>query len=48
MAVMPREKEACDLCQFAAVCRIQKWRLPMIAEEIRKADAQQAQPGSDK
>lgn len=41
IAVMPREKESCDYCDYAAVCRIQKWRLPLIAEEMRQARSAQ-------
>lgn len=36
--VQPREKQACDYCSYPAVCRIQKWRLPLIAEEIREKE----------
>ncbi len=39
--LMPR---LCDaFCPYPAVCRIQKWRLPLILEQIRSIDAQRGQ-----
>lgn len=38
IAVMPRDRQSCDYCPYPAVCRIQKWRLPLIAEEVRQAE----------
>lgn len=38
IAVMPRDRQSCDFCSYAEVCRIQKWRLPLIAEEVRQAE----------
>ena len=37
MPVRPRE--CSDHCPFPAVCRIQKWKLPMILDEIRAEDS---------
>lgn len=36
--VMPREKQSCDYCSYTPVCRIQKWRLPLIAEEVKQKE----------
>jgi ATP-dependent helicase/nuclease subunit B len=45
IAVQPRQ---CDsFCPYPSVCRIQKWRLPLIAQEIREADAK-LKPGEPK
>ena len=34
IAVRPRECP--DYCPYPSVCRIQKWRLPLILEEIKQ------------
>lgn len=35
MAVRPRTLKECDFCSYGPVCRIQKWRVPLIVEEIK-------------
>jgi ATP-dependent helicase/nuclease subunit B len=35
IAVRPRSKDACDFCSYSAVCRIEKWRVPLIVQEIK-------------
>lgn len=35
MQVRPRTLHGCDFCSYGPVCRIQKWRIPLIIEEIR-------------
>lgn len=40
---IPVKPRACEsFCPYSAVCRIEKWKLPVILEEIRKADALEA------
>ncbi|MBI3313744.1 MAG: exodeoxyribonuclease V subunit gamma [Candidatus Omnitrophica bacterium] len=31
----PRKIDECNYCSYASVCRIEKWRLPIIIEEIK-------------
>lgn len=36
MPVRPRTVRECDYCSYGPVCRIQKWQLPIIVEEIKE------------
>ncbi len=40
MPARPRTLHECDFCSYGPVCRIQKWRIPLILEEIRAEMAQ--------
>ncbi|HLD50044.1 MAG TPA: PD-(D/E)XK nuclease family protein, partial [bacterium] len=35
--VKPRSANECDFCSYDPVCRIQKWRVPLIIEEIKES-----------
>ncbi len=36
MPVRPRSVKECDFCSYGPVCRIQKWRVPLIVEELKE------------
>ncbi len=38
MNIEVKPRECLRFCSFAPVCRIQKWKLPMMLEEIKEAD----------
>jgi len=42
--VRPRDCE--KYCPYAALCRIEKWRIPVILQEIREADARAVGQGN--
>ncbi len=41
----PRTPEECKKCLYPGLCRIEKWRLPMIREEIRAEEAREETAG---
>lgn len=47
LVILVRPRDCEDFCPYPSVCRIEKWRLPLILQEIKEEDRAKAQALTD-